>query len=35
VGGAKGHVAPEPIAPTPDGERQSVSPAIVRGEQGA
>lgn len=24
---------PEPIAPTPDGERQSVSPAIVRGEE--
>jgi len=28
------HVAPEPIAPTLDGERQSVSPAIVRGERG-
>ena len=28
-----GHVAPEPIAPTADGERQSVSPAIMRGEQ--
>jgi proton-dependent oligopeptide transporter, POT family len=26
-------VAPEPIAPTPDGERQAVSPAIVRGER--
>ncbi len=26
------HVAPEPIAPTPDGERQSVSPQIMRGE---
>ena len=25
--------APEPIAPTVDGERQSVSPAIVRGEK--
>jgi POT family proton-dependent oligopeptide transporter len=30
----KSRVAPEPIAPTPDGERQAVSPAIVRGEQG-
>jgi POT family proton-dependent oligopeptide transporter len=27
-----GRVAPEPIAPTLDGERQSVSPAIVRGD---
>lgn len=26
---------PEPIAPTLDGERQGVSPAIIRGEQGA
>ena len=26
-------VAPEPIAPTPDGERQAVSPAIVREER--
>jgi POT family proton-dependent oligopeptide transporter len=25
--------APEPIAPTPDGERQAVSPAILRGER--
>jgi proton-dependent oligopeptide transporter, POT family len=29
---AHGGVAPEPIAPTPDGERQSVSPKIVRDE---
>lgn len=27
-----GRDAPEPIAPTPDGERQAVSPAILRGE---
>jgi POT family proton-dependent oligopeptide transporter len=26
-------VAPEPIAPTPDGERQAVSPAIMREEK--
>jgi hypothetical protein len=25
--------APEPIAPTPDGERQAVSPAMLRGER--
>jgi POT family proton-dependent oligopeptide transporter len=29
-----GHVAPEPIAPTIDGERQAVSPQIVREERG-
>jgi POT family proton-dependent oligopeptide transporter len=26
-------VAPEPLAPTPDGERQAVSPAILRAER--
>jgi POT family proton-dependent oligopeptide transporter len=28
-------VAPEPFAPTPDGERQAVNPAIVRAERDA
>ena len=27
------HAAPEPIAPTVDGERQSVSPAMIRAER--
>ena len=34
VNDPESHVAPEPIAPTVDGERQAVSPAILRGELG-
>jgi POT family proton-dependent oligopeptide transporter len=35
VNDAGNHPQPEPIAPTPDGERQAVNPAAIRADRGA
>ena len=35
VNDAGNHPQPEPIAPTPDGERQAVNPAAIRTDRGA